>query len=224
MFVGWHMTTNLITISTDTPILKARDLMREHNISHLPITDDKGHLIGLVTDRDIREAWASPATTLSVYELTYILQKVTVEGIMKKNVITATPDMTIERAALIMHDQKIGCLPVLNNEEKLVGIITTADLMNVLLKAMGMSNDSSRVTVIVRDRIGTLSEIMSILAQSNINIRSIMIHPLPHHEGIWQLLLRFRQNVVGEAVRLLKSKGYKVLTEYQKDLSPYIPD
>ncbi len=223
MYVGWHMTTRLITIDPDTPIMKARDLMKENNISHLPVTDEKGRLVGLVTDRDIREAWASPATTLSVYELTYILQKITVEGIMKKNIITATPDMTIERAALIMHDHKIGCLPVLNDEAKLVGIITTVDLMEVLLKAMGMSDDSGRLTILVKDKVGVLGEITSILANHGINIRSIMSHPLPNYEGVWQLLLRFRQNVIEKAKEVLEENGFRVLTEYTDDLTPYLP-
>ncbi len=223
MYVGWHMTTRLITIDPDTPIMKARDLMKEHNISHLPVTDEKGRLVGLVTDRDIREAWASPATTLSVYELTYILQKITVEGIMKKNIITSSPDMTIERAALIMHDHKIGCLPVLNEEAKLVGIITTVDLMEVLLRAMGMSDDSGRITVLVRDKIGVLNEITSVLAEHGINIRSIMSHPLPNYDGVWQLLLRFRQNAVEKAANVLMERGFKVLTEYREDLSSYLP-
>ena len=223
MYVGWHMTTRLITIDPDTPIMKARDLMKENNISHLPVTDEKGRLVGLVTDRDIREAWASPATTLSVYELTYILQKITVEGIMKKNIITATPDMTIERAALIMHDHKIGCLPVLNDEAKLVGIITTVDLMEVLLKAMGMSDDSGRLTILVKDKVGVLGEITSILANHGINIRSIMSHPLPNFEGVWQLLLRFRQNMIEKAKEVLEENGFRVLTEYTDDLTPYLP-
>lgn len=204
-------------------MLKAREIMDEQRISHLPVTDKKGRLVGLVTDRDLKEAWASPASTLSVYELTYILQKVTVESIMKKNLITATPDMTIERAALIMHEQKIGCLPVLS-ENRLVGIITTADLMAVLLKAMGMSDDSGRLTLLVRDRVGVLSRVTSILAERDINIRSVMIHPLPGYEDVWQILLRFRQSVLEDAARVLEEKGFKVLREYQEDLTPYLPE
>lgn len=223
MFVGWHMTTRLITITPDTPIIKAREIMDEHKISHLPVTDTKGRLIGLVTDRDLRETWASPASTLSVYELTYILQKVTVEGIMKNNIITATPAMTIERAALIMHNEKIGCLPVLSSDDRLMGIITTADLMAVLLRAMGMSDNSGRITILVKDRVGTLSRITSIIAKQNINIRSVMLHPLAGYDGVWQLLLRFHQDVLEDAVRILEEQGFKVLREYQEDLTQYLP-
>src|SRR5512139_3949583 len=99
MYVGWNMRTNLITIAPDTSIFKAREMMDNHKISHLPVTDGRAHLLGIVTDRDLRQAWASPATTLSVHELTYVLQKLTVANIMTRKVVTATADMSIERAA-----------------------------------------------------------------------------------------------------------------------------
>lgn len=222
MYVGWHMVTNLITISPDTPIIKARELMNEHRISHLPVTDKEGHLVGLVTDRDLREAWASPATTLSVYELTYILQKITVESIMKKKIITVTEDTTIERAAFIMHQEKIGCLPVVS-AGKLVGMLTTADLMSVLLAAMGMSDDSGRITILSEERMGILSHITSLLKDNAINIKSILIHPLPRYDRVWQILLRFRKEDIERASQVLTDGGYKVLKEYVKDLTPYLP-
>lgn len=222
MYVGWHMVTDLITISPDTPIIKAREMMNEHRISHLPVTDREGHLLGLVTDRDLREAWASPATTLSIYELTYILQKITVESIMKKKVITVTEDTTIERAAFIMHQEKIGCLPVVSGG-KLVGILTTADLMSVLLAAMGMSDDSGRITILSEERMGILSHITSLLRDNAINIKSILIHPLPRYDKVWQILLRFRKEDLERAALVLAEGGYKVLKEYVKDVTPYLP-
>ncbi|MCX7823645.1 MAG: CBS and ACT domain-containing protein [Syntrophobacterales bacterium] len=222
MYVGWHMVTDLVTISPDTPIIKAREIMNKHRISHLPVTDGERHLLGLVTDRDLREAWASPATTLSVYELTYILQKITVESIMKKKVITVTEDTTIERAAFIMHQEKIGCLPVVSGG-KLVGMLTTADLMSVLLAAMGMSDDSGRITILSEERMGILSHITSIIKDNAINIKSILIHPLPRHDKVWQILLRFRKEDIDKAAQVLMESGYKVLKEYVKDLTPYLP-
>ncbi len=143
MYVGWNMKTNLVTVSPETSIFRARELMDARRISQLPVTDGRAHLLGIVTDRDLKEAWASPATTLSVHELTYVLQKLTVANIMTKKVITATPDMTIERAARLIHDHKISALPVIK-DDKLVGIITIIDLLEVLLMALGLSEDSSR--------------------------------------------------------------------------------
>lgn len=222
MYVGWNMKTNLLTISPETSIFKAREMMDSHHISHLPVTDGKAHLLGLVTDRDLKEAWASPATTLSVHELTYVLQKLTVANIMTKKVITATPDMTIERAARLLHDHKIGALPVVK-DSRLVGIITTTDLMEVFLMALGMGDDSRRVSLLVRDRIGVLAEVGRWLQHAEISIRSIIIIPLRGHQDIWQLIVRVNLVNFEKTVEVLRGAGFKVVTDYIEDLTPYLP-
>lgn len=222
MYVGWHMNRNLITISPDTSVLKAREIIEQNNITHLPVTDGKARLVGIVTDRDLKEAWASPASTLSVYELTYVLQKLVVQSIMTKDLITATPDMTVERAARILHDNRIGALPVVD-QEKLVGIITTTDLMEVLLTALGMSDDSGRLTIIVKDRMGVLAEVGQVMQEAGINIRSAVTFPLRGHEGLWELIMRVNLGVHKQATVALQSAGFKVLTDYVEDLSGYYP-
>jgi acetoin utilization protein AcuB len=222
MYVGWHMNRNLVTITPDTSVLKARELLGQKGITHLPVTDGKAHLLGLVTDRDIKEAWASPASSLSVYELTYVLQKLTVQHIMTKEVITATPSMTVERAAKIMHDNKIGALPVLEND-KLVGIITTTDLMEVLLDALGMSDDSGRLTIITKDRIGVLAEVGSVMRGMGINVRSAVTFPPHDKPGMWQLIMRVNMGSHAKAVEALKTAGFRVITEYVEDLIEYLP-
>ena len=223
MYVGWNMKTYLITASPDTSVLKAREMMDTHKISHLPVTDGKAHLLGIVTDRDLKQAWASPASTLSIYELTYILQKLTVEAIMTTEVITATPDLTIERAALIIHDHKIGALPVVEGK-RLVGIITCTDLMEVLLMALGMGEESGRLSVLARNRIGVLAEIGRIMQQAAINILSIVTTPLRGYEDVWQLIMRVNLAVQPEAVRVLEQAGFKVITHYVENVTPYLPD
>jgi len=223
MYVGWNMKTYLITASPDTSVLKAREMMDTHKISHLPVTDGKAHLLGIVTDRDLKQAWASPASTLSIYELTYILQKLTVEAIMTTDVITATPDLTIERAALIIHDRKIGALPVVEGK-RLVGIITCTDLMEVLLMALGMGEESGRLSVLARNRIGVLAEIGRIMQQAAINILSIVTTPLRGYEDVWQLIMRVNLAVQPEAVRVLEQAGFKVITHYVENVTPYLPN
>lgn len=223
MYVGWHMKTNLVTVSPETSIFRARELMDARRISQLPVTDGRAHLLGIVSDRDLKEAWASPATTLSVHELTYVLQKLTVTNIMTKKVITATPDMTVERAARLLHDNKISALPVIK-DDRLVGIITIMDLLEVLVTALGLSEDSSRISLLVRDRIGVLAEVTGWMQRSEINIRSVMVVPLPNHPDIWQLILRVHMTNAVRAAETLKEAGYKVVTEYVEDLSPYLPD
>ncbi len=222
MYVGWSMKTSLVTITPDTSIFRARELMDQHKISHLPVTDGKAQLLGIVTDRDLKEAWASPATTLSVHELTYVLQKLTVAHIMTKGVTSATPNMTIERAARIMHDGKIGALPVLRND-KLVGIITTTDLMEVLLMALGMSDDTKRLSVLVTDRTGVLVKIGKAMQAASVNILSTLTVPLRGHRDVWQVIVRFNLADYKTAVHALEESGLKVLTEYVEDLTPYLP-
>jgi acetoin utilization protein AcuB len=223
MYVGWNMKTNLVTVTPDTSVFKARELMDSHRISHLPVTDGKAHLLGIITDRDLKEAWASSATTLSVYELTYVLQKLTVANVMSKNVITATPDMTIERAARIIMDHKIGALPVIKGD-KLIGIITTTDLMDVLLMALGLSDDTKRLSLLVHDRMGVLAEVGRLMQQAGVNIRSIMTVPLTGHKDVWQILLRANSSVYEKAADILRAGGFKVITEYVEDPSPFLPE
>lgn len=223
MFVGWNMNTNLITISPETSVFKAREMMDQHRISHLPVTDGKAHLLGIVTDRDLRQAWASPATTLSVHELTYVLQKLTVESIMTRKVVTATPDMTIERAARVLRDHKIGCLPVLK-DDRLVGMITSTDLMDVFLKALGLSEDTRRFSILVRDRIGIVAEVGKQMQEASINIRSILVVPLRGHENVWQLMVRVNLTDFQKAMDTLKSSGFKIVADYVEELTPFLPD
>jgi acetoin utilization protein AcuB len=222
MYVGWCMKSSLHTVSLETSVFKAREIMEAHRISHLPVTDGKAHLLGIVTDRDLKEAWASPATTLSIHELTYVLQKLNVANVMTKKVITATRDMTIERAAQMMLQHKIGALPVLEGG-KLVGIITITDLMEVLLTAVGMGDDTRRLSLLVRDRVGMLAEIGKCMQQADINIASVMTVPLVGHEHVWQFILRVKQADVEQAFKALTQAGFKPVTEYVEDLTPYLP-
>ena len=222
MYVGRKMTTDLITVTPDTPLVKARDLLREHNIKQLPVVDEQGNLAGILTDRDIKQAWASPATTLSIYELTYVLQKLTVESVMVKDVITISPGATIERAASILHDRKIGSLPVVEGDE-LVGIITSTDLMEVLLDALGIKEESGRFVVLVKDRIGVLADVCGLLKEANISIASMITLPLHQYPDIHELVMRVSSEKRDAAVDCLTKAGYKVITEYKKDLEPYLP-
>ena len=223
MYVGWNMRTNLITIAPDTSIFKAREMMDNHKISHLPVTDGKAHLLGIVTDRDLRQAWASPATTLSVHELTYVLQKLTVANIMTRKVVTATADMSIERAARLLREHKIGALPVLKND-RLVGMITASDLMEVFLTALGLGDDTRRFSILVRDRIGIVAEVGRRMQEAEISIRSIIIIPLRGHEGVWQFMVRVNMEDFEKGIETLRASGFKIVTEYVEDLTAFLPE
>jgi len=222
MYVGRIMRTNPITLPPDTSIVKARDIIAEEKIAHLLIVDDKDQLVGIVSDRDLKQSWASPATTLSAHELNYILKQLTLGVIMRTKIITVTPGTTIERAANIMQENRISALPVVD-KERLVGIITTTDVLGVLLEAIGIDRDSFRFAVLVKDRIGTVAEVSQILEQKGINIRSLVTWPERKHPGIYQLVMRVAAADENAAVSALQDAGFAVLSEYVEDLTGYLP-
>lgn len=222
MYVGRIMHTHLVTVTPQTTIVKAKDIIAEKKINHLLVVDQKEDLIGLVSDRDVKQSWASPATTLSVHELNYLLSQLTVDMIMTRKIITISPGTTIERAALIMQDNRISALPVIE-DKKLVGIITTTDVMDVLLQAIGFGEGSARFTVLVEDRIGVVAEVSKLLKEHQINIRSFVTWPEKNHPGIYQLVMRVGAEDEDKAIKALSEGGFKVLTEYVKDLTPYLP-
>jgi len=223
MYVGRIMNTFLMTIPPDTSLQKAKEIIDEKRINHLLVVDKNGDLIGIVSDRDIKQTSASPATTLSVHELNYLLTQLTVEPIMSKKIITISPGTTIERAALIMQKNRINALPVIE-DEKLVGIITSSDVMRVLLRAIGFGEGSARFIVLVEDRVGVIAEVSRILKDQEISILSLVTWPEKDYPGIYQLVMRVSAKDKDKAVSALRDQGFKVLTEYVRDLTPYLPD
>jgi acetoin utilization protein AcuB len=222
MYVGRIMHTKLITVTPGTSLEDASILVKKKKIDHLPVVNESGRLVGILSDRDLKQYWASPATTLSTHELNYLLQQVIVEMIMVKTVITISPNTTIERAALIMQENDINALPVMENEQ-LVGIITSTDVMGVLLSAIGISDESVRIGVMVRDSIGALAAVSEILKKEDVNIQSLFSWPERDHEGVFQLVMRIPKNDDQKAIDALMDHGYKVITSYQKDITPFLP-
>ena len=222
MHVGRVMETNLVTVPPETSLLKAQKIIDEKRIAHLLVVDRKKRLLGMVSDRDLKRSWASSATTLSKHELNYLLNQLTVEAIMAKRIIAVSPGTTIERAAHFMQQNRISALPVMD-EDELTGIITTTDVMKVLLQAIGIDKDSARFTVLVQDRKGVIADISKLLDSNQINIRSLVTWPEKNHPGIYQLVLRVAARDGEKAISVLTNGGFKVLTEYQQDLSAYLP-
>lgn len=222
MYIGRIMHTNLVTISPKTTLVQSKKLIEENPIDHLLVVNDNGDLVGIISDRDLKQYWASPATTLSNHELGYLLEKVEAEMIMAKSVITVSTDTTVERAAYIMQVNNINALPV-KEGDKLVGIITSTDVMGVLLNAIGMGDNSVRLSVLVKDSIGTLSSLTEILKKEAINIQSMFTTPLKEYPGITQLVMRIANSDSAKAISTLKSFDYKVLTQYEKNITPFLP-
>jgi acetoin utilization protein AcuB len=222
MYVGTVMGTDLATVAPETSLVAAQEILEQKKINHLLIVDSENELRGIVSDRDLKRSWASSATTLSKNELMYLLDQVTVADIMTRQTLTITPATTIERAALLMNQHRINALPVLENNE-LVGIITSRDVMRVLLEAVGIETDSSRLTILVKDRIGVISDISQSLRAEGINIRSLFTWPEKTHPGVYYLVVRVPAVDGDKAAACLEKEGFKVLTAYTQDLDPYQP-
>lgn len=222
MYIGRIMHTNLITITPDATLVEAKEMIEKWAIDHLLVVGKDGDLKGILSDRDLKQYWASPATTLSNHELSYLLEKIQVKMIMVKTVVTISPETTIERAAYIMQTNNINALPVTEND-KLVGIITSTDVMEVLLEAIGMNEESVRISVLVDDRIGKIAEVSTLLRDLDINIQSLITWPIRDYPGTHQMVLRLHGDDGTRAVATLNKKGFKVLTRYVKDLTPYLP-
>ena len=169
MLVEERMTHPVLTITADVPVQDALARMRKDKVRRYPVVDKRGKLIGIVTDSDLLNASPSEATTLSVWEISYLLAKITVERVMTTNVVTTSENATIEEAARILADRKVSGLPVMR-DDRLVGIITETDLFNIFLEMLGARRAGVRVTVEVLDRPGKLHELTGAITNLGGNI------------------------------------------------------
>ena len=169
MLVGERMSHPVITIAPDSPMQEAHKFMRDEKIRRLPVVDKRGKLVGIVSESDLLNASPSDATTLSVWEMNYLLSKITVKEIMTRNVITAQPDTPLEDAARNMVDNKIGGLPVVRNS-KVVGIITETDLFKIFLELLGARESGIRLSVLIPHVPGTLAQLTKTIFESGGNI------------------------------------------------------
>lgn len=158
MLVRERMTQTPVTITPDTSVTEALRLMREKKVRRLPVLDSHSKLVGIVSDQDLLYASPSPVSSLSIWEINYLLAKLKVEEVMTRKVITVTEDTPLEEAARIMADNKIGGLPVMR-EDKLVGIVTETDLFKIFLELLGARQPGVRVTALIPSAKGTLAKI-----------------------------------------------------------------
>lgn len=158
MLVGERMSHPVITIHPDTPMQDALKIMRQEQIRRLPVVNKRGQLVGIVSEMDLMHASPSDVTTLSIWEMNYLLSKIQINEIMTKEVQTVSPDTPLEEAARIMCDNKIGGLPVVKDGE-VVGIITETDLFKIFLEMLGARESGVRVAVLVPNVPGELAQL-----------------------------------------------------------------
>jgi acetoin utilization protein AcuB len=172
MLVRERMSTKPVTITADVPITEALRVMRQNQVRRLPVLDPDGRLIGIVSEKDLLYASPSPATSLSIYEMHYLLSNLKVEELMTTDVITVTPDVPLEEAARVMADNKIGGLPVVDGD-MLVGIITETDIFKLFLELLGAREQGLRLTIEVPERKGEIARLTTKIAQLGGNILAL---------------------------------------------------
>ena len=172
MLVRDRMTRDPITITPDVSLHDALRMMRENKVRRLPVLDQKGNLVGIVLERDLLYASPSPATSLSVYELNYLVAKIRVEELMTRKVITVEDDCPLEDAARVMVDNRISGLPVMRGH-RVVGMITESDLFKTFLELLGARTPGLRVTIRVVEGQGVLARLTQELAARGANIATL---------------------------------------------------
>jgi acetoin utilization protein AcuB len=197
MIVAKRMMRNPVSVDENDSMKKAMDLLKERDIRHLPVLKDGEKLVGIVTERDIKQASPSPATALEIREIYYLLDKVKVKQIMTRRPYTISSTAPIEEAALIMREKKIGCLPVVD-AGRLVGILTETDLLDAFIESMGVSGPGYRMELVLPNRPGMLFEVLKLMKDFDANVVSVATAP---HDDTDRKILILR----------IETKNYKLL-------------
>jgi acetoin utilization protein AcuB len=208
MLIGDVMTTNVVTISSDTSIADAKRIMEAHRFQRLPVVD-KGKLVGIVTARRLESVSPSKATSLTVWELTYLLNNTKVKEIMEKDVITVTPETTAEEAVALAQSKKVGSLVVLENN-RVVGIVTTNDLFyHIVNPVLGLGIRGARLEIADAGNAKALEKIMAAVNKLGMEIVTIHIEILPGKKTK-DICLHVNTDDVSKLVEKLKAEGFQV--------------
>ena len=224
MYVKDHMTKNPYTITKDTVISKALEIMQAHDFHRLPVVDASGRLIGLVTGGLVKEKSGAESTSLSIFELNYLLSRTTVDEIMIRDVQTTKPDVFLEEAAQTMIDHSIAVLPVVDNDKKVIGIITEKDIFQAFNDIMGYQKQGSRFVINCPDKPGVLIGIGQLFAENNANVESIAVYR-SEERGTEIVVKATGEIETDEMIRILLDAGYHVTnvvqTTYERSTRNY---
>jgi len=220
MLVKHWMSKDVVTVDEDASMMEVSQLMREHNIRRVPVLNKRGKLVGIVTDRDIKAASPSKATTLDIHELYYLLSKLKVREVMTKNPYTVDPEDTVEKAAVIMLAKKVAGLPVVEKKGDLVGIMTQGDVFRVLTSITGVYQGGILFAFELEDRSGSIKEVADVIRSHGGRLTSILTSYDTAPKGYRNVFLR-AQNISSEnlpsLLSELKSK-FKFLYHVQDEL------
>ncbi len=211
-FMRDRIQRNPITIHPEASFFEARSLIHDKGVRHLPVVDKEKRLVGIVTEGDIREAGPSDVAMLSVKELTALLGTLKVSELMvpKEKVITISPDTLIEEAIQLMHDHKIGCLPVVD-QGKLYGIFTETDALAHFVDVFGFKQKGTRLSVAFEDKVGAMAGILDVFRRHNVDVISIVSASFLV-EGKRIAAIRIRTEEYEPIAKDLEKAGYPVLS------------
>lgn len=216
MYVKDRMTRNPVTISAEESISKSLEIMRKNDFHRLPVTYPSGKLCGLITGGLVEEQSGMKDTSLSIFELNYLLSRRKVADVMIRNVAVAKEDMFLEEAAQIMLNQDISCLPVVDDDEKVIGIITEKDIFQALIQIMGYGRRGTRFVLSAEDTPGYMVGICELFAEYDANIDEIAVFHT--EERGTEVVVKASGEVSVERMRdVLKENGYKVSVIVQTD-------
>lgn len=176
MYVKDHMTKEPVTITPDTSVSKALELMQKGKFHRIPVTDTEGKLVGLITEGVVTESSGSKQTALSIYELNYLLSRMTVDEIMIKDVVSIDPDSFVEQAAEKMLEHEINVLPVVDGNQKVIGIITEKDIFQTFVDLLGLKHQGTKFVFHMEDKPGSLVKAMQLLAENNANVEAAGVY------------------------------------------------
>ncbi len=198
MIIVDRMKKNPATASPDMSISDASAKMKAEKVHRLPVLDDSKHLVGVISEKDILLAAPSPASTLSTYEINYLLSRLKVKNIMSRNPVTITRETTIEEAVKLMVDNDLSCLPVMD-DGYLSGIVSKSDLFKILLEMLGAKHPGVRVEALVTDKVGVVAGLSEQFTAAGINIISLGTMEGPTED---KRILTFKlENATEEQVR-----------------------
>ncbi len=209
MYVGNKMIKDVVTVFPEASISLAFQLMHEKKISQLPVVKE-GKLVGMVTETLLSEFTPSKATTLSVFELNYILGKTKVEDIMANEVMTCSEDTLIENVAITMNELDVNTVPVVTEDDTLVGIISRSDILDAFVEIVGARDKGTRITIIAQNEEGTLAEISHIIHEYGVNITHITNFN-NEATGETEIIIRLNTHEIDSIVSALEGKGYDIV-------------
>ncbi|MDM8552028.1 CBS and ACT domain-containing protein [Desulfobacterales bacterium HSG2] len=212
MFINKSMCKNVVTIDKEAGIFRAREMMMEHRVRHLPVVDADNKLIGMVTDRDVRSAMPSLfIETCDIGEEKERLEKLRVEDIMTRNLITISPTYTLQDALLLMQKHRVGAFPVVDEESnKLKGIISVRDLMRSFINVLGIREPGTLIGVLVENKQGQMKKIIDAITEEKISFGSVLVSRY-WDEGKRAVFTYLLTNTVAPMKRKLEKLGFEIL-------------